>query len=213
MASLYLLAGVWYSLDNFNLRSFRDFVLFALVIIGVILLSSNVFSANILPPTPVNNCWNFIACESYTDANINSDDNKEICIISNLTTEHSDTNAIIIEIYQGGVNSDRHHYFIYNTDSANAGIRDYFFEMSKDTAPTYVLCSMYNPLELEHYTAGKLEIIDRWMSTTNITHTTTKNYLEILDDDNISKYLFGVILSLIAIAIIYFSIYSIIKGR
>lgn len=163
-------------MENFSLKNFRYFVLLAISIIGIILLSSNVFSANILPPTPVNNCWDFVACESYLDATINPEDDKEICIISNLTNSHSDTNAIIIEIFQGGVNSDRHQYFIYNEGSASAGVRDYFFEMSKDTAPTYILCSMYNPLQTGHYTTGKLYIIDRWMSTTEIEHTTTKEY-------------------------------------
>ena len=195
------LAGVWHNMENFSLKNFRDFVFLAISIIGIILLSSNVFAANILPPTPLHNCWDFIACESYTDANINSDDNKEICIISNLTTSHSDTNAIIIEIYQGGVNSDRHHYFIYNTDSANAGIRDYFFEMSKDTAPTYILCSMYNPLQTGHYTAGKLGIIDRWMSTTEIEHTTTKEYTNLIADDT-NWFMYGITLFMFIIGLL-----------
>jgi hypothetical protein len=195
------LAGVWHNMENFSLKNFRDFVLLAIAITGIILLSSNVFAANILPPTPLNNCWDFVACESYLDATTNPEDDKEICIISNLTISHSDTNAIIIEILQGRVNSDSPHYFIYNDGSAAAGVRDYFFEMSKDTAPTYILCSMYNPLQTGHYTAGKLGIIDRWMSTTEIEHTTTKEYTNLIADDT-NWFMYGITLFMFIIGLL-----------
>lgn len=201
-------------MQDFNLRSFRDFVLFALAIVGIIILSSDVFAANINPPTPLNNCWEFVACGSYTDVVINSDDNKETCAIVGLDYNISDSNSIIIEIFQGGINSDRHHYFIYNSESESVGLYNYYFEMSKDTVPTYILCTGYNPaLAKGDYTTAKTALLDRWFSTTEIVHTTTKEYEEVLTDNDISRYLFGSILALMAIAIIYFSIYSIIKGR
>jgi hypothetical protein len=149
------------------------------MIIAILLM---VFAMPYIYPGPM--CWDNIDCAIYTHATP-SEPGTEVCTIRNLTVEEVPTEVILIEVIQGGANSDRDYSFIANRDSI-AKVQKIDFEMSEETTPTYILCHVYDPgtAATGGYEAGKMGLINFWMSTSTSTERDYEKAIIVMPDIN-----------------------------
>lgn len=145
-----------------------------------------VFATPYIYPGPM--CWDNINCNIYTHATPGKPVT-EVCAINGLMIEGSTTGVILIEVIQGGANSDRDFSFIVDPSSV-MNLDTISFEMSEETTPTYILCHVYDPgtSATGGYEAGKMGLINFWMSTST---STERDYNKAIDlavaDTNIIK--------------------------
>lgn len=137
---------------------------------------------------PAQLCWEDIVCDTYANATPISPVT-EICSIRTLKVEEIPTEAILIEVIQGGANSDRDYSFIANRDSISI-INEVYFEMSEETTPTYVLCHVYDSqlAATGDYEAGKTGLMNFWMSTSTSTERDYNKAIIVADTNIIKSY-------------------------
>lgn len=137
---------------------------------------------------PASICWEGIICDKYTPLTPSSPVT-EVCGIRNITVDKVPTGAILIEVIQGGANSDRDYSFIANRDSILI-TNTIYFEMSEETTPTYILCHAYNSqlAATGGYEAGKAGLINFWMSTSNSTERDYEKAIIVADTNIIKSY-------------------------
>lgn len=137
---------------------------------------------------PETACWNGITCDTYIQETPSSPVT-EVCTIDNISTDGSPTEVILIEVIQGGANSDRDYSFIANKDSISH-IKKVYFEMSEETTPTYILCHAYDAglSTTGGYEVGKVGLIDFWMSTSTSTERDYNKAIIVADTNIIKSY-------------------------
>lgn len=133
---------------------------------------------------PKTMCWNSIECDTYQSAKPSSPVT-EVCAINGLMVEGSTTGVILIEVIQGGANSDRDYSFIANRDSISI-INEVHFEMSEETTPTYILCHAYDTqlAATGGYEAGRVGLINFWMSTSTSKERDYEKAIIVMPDIN-----------------------------
>lgn len=129
-------------------------------------------------------CWVNIICNKYTNSTPSSPVT-EVCTIDHILVDGSPTGVILIEVIQGGANSDRDYSFIANRDSISI-INQAYFEMSEETTPTYILCHAYDvgTAATGGYEAGKAGLINFWMSTSTSTERDYDKAIIVMPDIN-----------------------------
>jgi hypothetical protein len=153
------------------------------MIIAILLM---VFATPYIYPGPM--CWDNINCNIYTHATP-GEPATEVCAINGLMIEGSTTGVILIEVIQGGANSDRDFSFIADATSVK-NLDTISFEMSEETTPTYILCHAYDFTlsATGGYEAGKIGLINFWMSTSTSTERDYKKAIDLaVADTNIIK--------------------------
>lgn len=153
------------------------------MIIAILLM---VFATPYIYPGPM--CWDNIDCAIYTHATP-SEPGTEVCAINGLMIEGSTTGVILIEVIQGGANSDRDFSFIADATSV-MNLDRISFEMSEETTPTYILCHAYD-VQLATtggYEAGKAGLINFWMSTSTSTERDYEKAIIVADTNIIKSY-------------------------
>lgn len=145
-----------------------------------------VFAMPYIYPGPM--CWDNITCNNYA-YETPSNPETEVCAINGLMIEGSPTEAILIEVIQGGANSDRDFSFIVGRTSV-MNLDRISFEMSEETTPTYILCHIYDVqlAETGDYEAGKAGLINFWMSTSTSTERDYEKAIIVADTKIIKSY-------------------------
>lgn len=133
---------------------------------------------------PASLCWDSITCNTYKNM-IPSSPVTEVCAINNIMIDETKTGVILIEVIQGGANSDRDYSFIADRDSI-VNINKVYFEMSEETTPTYILCHAYDERlsATGGYEAGKAGLINFWMSTSTSTERDYNKAIIVMPDIN-----------------------------
>lgn len=141
-----------------------------------------VFATPYIYPGPM--CWDNIDCKIYTHATP-GEPVTEVCAINGLMIDGSTTGVILIEVIQGGANSDRDFSFIADASSL-MNLDTISFEMSEETTPTYILCHAYDFTlsATGGYEAGKIGLINFWMSTSTSTERDYEKAIIVMPDIN-----------------------------
>lgn len=136
----------------------------------------------IYPAPPI--CWENITCDTYTQSTPGSPVT-EVCAINNIIVDGAPRETILIEVIQGGANSDRDFSFIANRDSVLV-TNFVYFEMSEETTPTYILCHAYEVglAGTGGYEAGKAGLLNFWMSTSTSTERDYNKAIIVMPDIN-----------------------------
>lgn len=137
---------------------------------------------------PKSLCWDNINCKTYANAKPSSPVT-EVCEINGIIVDGTPKGVILIEVIQGGANSDRDYSFIANRDSILT-VNKIYFEMSEETTPTYILCHVYD-FQLAAtggYEAGKEGLINFWMSTSTSTERDYNKAIIVADTNIIKSY-------------------------